>query len=89
MPRTHPPYSPAIRQQIVELYHAGRSIAELSREFEPTAEAMCITSTSILRVRQCVNRIATSIAMNRWSIPTRTTPTSITVTVMDNTIRWS
>ncbi len=40
MPRTRPPYSPAFRQQIVELYRAGRSIADLSREFEPTAEAI-------------------------------------------------
>lgn len=40
MPRTRPPYAPEFRQQIVELYRAGRSIADLAREFEPTAEAI-------------------------------------------------
>jgi transposase len=40
MPRTRPPYAPEFRQQIVELYRAGRSISELSREFEPSAQSI-------------------------------------------------
>lgn len=37
MPRTRPPYPPEFREQIVELVRLGRTPAELSREFEPTA----------------------------------------------------
>jgi len=33
MPKTRSPYPPQFRQQIVELARAGRTIAELSREF--------------------------------------------------------
>ena len=40
MPRTRPPYPPEFRQQIVDLYCAGRSISELAREFEPSAQAI-------------------------------------------------
>jgi transposase len=40
MPRTRPPYAPEFRQQIVELYRAGRSISELAREFEPSAQSI-------------------------------------------------
>ncbi len=40
MPKTHPPYAPEYRRRIVELARAGRSIAELAREFEPTANAI-------------------------------------------------
>ncbi len=36
MPRTRPAYPPEFREQIVELRRAGRSVAELAREFEPT-----------------------------------------------------
>ena len=36
MPRHRPVYPPEFREQIVELHHAGRSVAELAREFEPT-----------------------------------------------------
>ena len=35
MPRTHPPYPPEYRQQIVELVRAGRWPEELAREFGP------------------------------------------------------
>jgi transposase len=34
--KTRPPYPPEFRQQILELYRAGRSIASLAREFEPS-----------------------------------------------------
>jgi transposase len=33
MPRTHAPYPPEFRQQIVELVRAGRKPTELAREF--------------------------------------------------------
>lgn len=40
MPRTHPPYAPEFRRQIVELARAGRTAAELAREFEPSCETI-------------------------------------------------
>jgi len=36
MPRHRPAYPPEFREQIVDLYRAGRSTTELAREFEPT-----------------------------------------------------
>jgi transposase len=36
MPRTKPAYPPDLRQRIVDLARAGRSVASLAREFEPT-----------------------------------------------------
>ena len=41
MPRTHPPYPPEYRQQIVELALVGRSPIELAREFEPSEQTIC------------------------------------------------
>ena len=40
MPRTHTPYPPAFRQQIVELARSGRSPNELAAEFEPSGETI-------------------------------------------------
>src|ERR1700722_16885611 len=40
MPRTHAPYAPEYRRSIIELARAGRSINELAREFEPSANAI-------------------------------------------------
>ena len=40
MPRSRPPYALEFRRQMVELVRAGRSPEELSREFEPTAQAI-------------------------------------------------
>jgi transposase len=40
MPRTDAPYAPEYRRRIVELARAGRSIEQLAREFEPTANAI-------------------------------------------------
>ena len=40
MPRTHPPYAAEYRRRIIELARAGRSIDALSREFEPSANAI-------------------------------------------------
>ena len=40
MPKTRPPYAPEFRRQLVELVRAGRDPADLSREFEPSAQAI-------------------------------------------------
>ena len=40
MPRTHTPYPPEFRQQMVELVRAGRSPEELAKEFEPSSESI-------------------------------------------------
>ena len=40
MPKTHAPYPPEYRQQILELARAGRSAEELAKEFEPTAQCI-------------------------------------------------
>ena len=46
MPRTHLPYPPEFRHQMVELARSGRAIRELAREFE------CSDQTIRNRVRQ-------------------------------------
>ena len=40
MPKTRPPYAPEFRRQIIELVRAGRSPADLAREFEPSEQAI-------------------------------------------------
>ena len=40
MAKTHPPYAPEFRRQMVELVRAGRDPADLAREFEPSAQAI-------------------------------------------------
>jgi transposase len=40
MPRTHQPHAAEYRRRIIELARAGRSINELAREFEPSANAI-------------------------------------------------
>lgn len=40
MPGNHPEYAPEFRRQLIELARAGRSPAELAREFEPTYETI-------------------------------------------------
>ncbi len=40
MPRRRSPYPAEFRYQIVELVRAGRTLEELSREFEPSAQAI-------------------------------------------------
>ena len=52
MPRTHPPYAPKYRRRIIELARAGRSIDQLAREFEPTANQGS-QYTSIAFGRRC------------------------------------
>lgn len=38
--RTRPTYAPEFRQQMVELYRAGRTAPELAAEFGPTAQSI-------------------------------------------------
>jgi len=38
MLKTHRPYAPEFRRQMVDLVRSGRTPEELSREFEPTAQ---------------------------------------------------
>jgi transposase len=40
MSKTHPPYAPEFRRQMVDLVRAGRDPADLAREFEPSAQAI-------------------------------------------------
>ncbi len=40
MAKTHPPYAPEFRRQIVDLVRAGRDPDDLAREFEPTAQSI-------------------------------------------------
>lgn len=40
MPKSKPPYPAEFRHQIIELGRAGRTPAELSREFGPTAQSI-------------------------------------------------
>lgn len=40
MPRTRRPYPAEFRRQMVELVRVGRTPEELSREFEPSAQAI-------------------------------------------------
>ena len=40
MPKSHRPYAPEFRRQMVDLVRSGRTPEELSREFEPTAQAI-------------------------------------------------
>ena len=40
MPKSHRPYAPEFRRQMVALVRSGRTPEDLSREFEPTAQAI-------------------------------------------------
>jgi transposase len=40
MAKTHIPYAPEFRRQMVELVRAGRDPADLAREFEPSSQAI-------------------------------------------------
>jgi len=40
VPKSKPPYPAEFRQQIIELARAGRTPAQLSREFGPTAQSI-------------------------------------------------
>ena len=40
MPKSHAPYPPEFRRQMVELVRAGRTPEELGKEFEPSGDAI-------------------------------------------------
>ena len=40
MPKSRPPYAPEFRRQMIELVRTGRTPESLSREFEPSAQAI-------------------------------------------------
>ena len=40
MPKSHAPYPPEFRQQMIELVHAGRNPEELSEEFDCSAQSI-------------------------------------------------
>jgi transposase len=40
MPKPHPAYPAAFREQLIELARAGRSPEELAKEFEPSAQTI-------------------------------------------------
>ena len=59
MPKTKPPYAPEFRQQIVDLVHAGRSMTELSREFDVSTH-----SISTWVAREAAGERGTSSSLN-------------------------
>lgn len=40
MPKARPPYPPEYRRRLIELVRAGRTPESLSKEFEPSAQAI-------------------------------------------------
>jgi transposase len=42
MPKSRPPYAPEFRRQMIDLVRAGRTLAELSREFDVSANSIRI-----------------------------------------------
>ena len=40
MPKSHKPYPPEFRERLIELVRKGRTPEELSRQFEPSAQAI-------------------------------------------------
>jgi transposase len=40
MPKSRPPYPPEFRRRLVEMVRAGKSPAELAKEFEPSEQAI-------------------------------------------------
>jgi transposase len=40
MPKSRPPYPPELRRRLIELVRAGRSPAELAREYEPSEQCI-------------------------------------------------
>ena len=56
MPRRNAPYPLEFRQQMIELVSAGRTPEELSREFEPSAQAIRNWVAQAERVGRHLNR---------------------------------
>ena len=40
MPKSRPPYPPELRRRLLEMVRAGRSPAELAKEFEPSEQCI-------------------------------------------------
>jgi len=40
MPKSHKPYSPELKQRLIEMVRAGRNPDELAEKFEPTAQSI-------------------------------------------------
>ena len=40
MPKSHKPYPPEFRERLIDLVRKGRTPEELSRQFEPSAQAI-------------------------------------------------
>src|SRR5207237_1345025 len=40
MPKSHPPYPPELRRQMIGLVRAGRKPEDLAKSFEPTAQSI-------------------------------------------------
>lgn len=40
MPKSHSPYAPEFRKQMVDLVRSGRTPSSLAQEFEPTAQSI-------------------------------------------------
>lgn len=40
MPKSKPPYPPEVRRRMIELVRAGRSPAELAKEYEPSEQGI-------------------------------------------------
>src|SRR6201984_1253907 len=64
MPKSHRPYAPEFRRQMVEMVRSGRTPEELSREFEPTAQSSFQNAGHLWRG-------------NRWSIPEQVPPRKV------------
>ena len=52
MPKSKPPYPAEFRQQIIELARAGRTPAQLSREFGPARPRALPTGSRKMRVTE-------------------------------------
>ena len=72
MPRSHAPYPEEFRRRMVELVRSGRTPEELSREFEPSSQA--------IRNRVCQSgRGPKRRADERWREHCRASATGVTM----------
>ena len=58
MSKPRPPYPAAFRQQMVEMVRAGRTPEELSREFEPSSQAIRTWVAQAVRTVTEIKRLA-------------------------------
>ena len=69
MPKTRPPYSPEFRRQMIDLVRAGRSLEDLSREFEPTAQSVgaWVAAADITYVPTAAGFLYLAAVLDAWS----------------------